>query len=476
MRQYTVLYLLLIALVSCDKEPDGNPALIVSESNDATGQPVIVPVDDAPVYPLKPNTDYFDGDWESLQTMPVPPGTPAIPTPWSDNARRKYNNAIRYDYKKADGWEWVTGSFSTTLNVPHKSFVLYNRYRGVMRAYYYIGTGTQNVRDYNLLVNSLFVGGFKSESSPLMNFAGQDIVDVTTNAPFASRLEPFSIDDNSWYVLEFEMAFDRNLPANSYQDLGVTWAFSFAKSFAISVNNVSYNQLPVAIQKAGFNFLDFVAVYVDEVDLVLFGENDLDAVSSSLPSADREKLSEVFDADANSTLLNGVIPASNPNYSAFVHWGATISLNREVNGVGVVNMNFVLPGQDGSNVQGVPTLYNFPPGVFYLEQRPVVLSAQHTSASLPYEYKLDATTVRYLFNPAVLKSADIQNLRQEIIATEGSDLLHDFRQATLYKGQVISSNKPLTIQGVRVSFDVVPKDGTTKVKIVKTFKADVLTD
>jgi hypothetical protein len=38
---------------------------------------------------------------------------------------------------------------------------------------------------------------------------------------------------------------------------------------------------------------------------------------------------------------------------------------------------------------------------------------------------------------------------------------------------MLKSNQELNVIGVRVSFDVVPKDGSQKYTIVKTFKADV---
>jgi hypothetical protein len=61
-----------------------------------------------------------------------------------------------------------------------------------------------------------------------------------------------------------------------------------------------------------------------------------------------------------------------------------------------------------------------------------------------------------------------------LVATRNEELLENNSRAKLFIGQKLSSNIPLVVQGVRVSFDVVPKDVSKTVHIVKTFKADIV--
>jgi hypothetical protein len=111
--------------------------------------------------------------------------------------------------------------------------------------------------------------------------------------------------------------------------------------------------------------------------------------------------------------------------------------------------------------------------VFYLNKKPVCSQTTHHEDEHPFQYMLDISSVEYIFNPAVLEIADIKNLKQELVATEHESLVEDNKSATMFFGQLLKSNKPLHIQGVRVSFDVVPKNGTKKVQIVKTFRANL---
>ena len=113
-------------------------------------------------------------------------------------------------------------------------------------------------------------------------------------------------------------------------------------------------------------------------------------------------------------------------------------------------------------------------GVFYLGAKPQVAYSENTGKYYKYQYDLDAGSVEYVFNPSVTEVADIKNITQELVATEKEGLLEDYSTVKLYTGQKLMSNLPLVIQGVRVSFDVVPKDGGKTVHIVKTFQADIV--
>lgn len=454
------------ALVACEKEIVP-PALSVVEGEEPSEQPVIVSVPEAPVFPVKPDTIFFQGDWEQLETMPVSPGSPAIPTPWSDDANRNFSDYIRNDYKKADGWRWVMGSFSYKVPDAHRFFVLYNAYRGIIRYYFYISTGTQNVSDFQMLVSTLHMG--LSNDSPLLNFADQAIVDVDVNSDFVSKAEPWPIEDHTWYAIEHEMAFTPDFSnETSYQSF--VWGIQFQKILSLELNGISFATLPVAVKKTGFNFGDLTNTsFTDNAEIILSGNQDFQD-ASFISSADRQPLDDIMNRYSLDQVLQGIISSGNSR----VNWEVAIDLQKKESGVGVAEMSLPIPGHDYSTLPGSPVIYNEVLGVFNLDRRPIVRYLQLPENKYTHQYKLDAKTVRYVFNPAVLKIATIENIQQEVIATETPELFSgNYTRAELHAAPVISSNRALTIQGVRVSFDVRPKIGGPAVKIIKTFKADV---
>jgi len=66
----------------------------------------------------------------------------------------------------------------------------------------------------------------------------------------------------------------------------------------------------------------------------------------------------------------------------------------------------------------------------------------------------------------------VRNFRQEIVAIDTKEI-SSLTEAKIYQGKILKTSAPLNLLGVRVSFDVVPKNGSDSVKIIKTFKADL---
>jgi len=110
-------------------------------------------------------------------------------------------------------------------------------------------------------------------------------------------------------------------------------------------------------------------------------------------------------------------------------------------------------------------------GVFYLASDPVIHYVKSTG-DLTEQYTLDVSSLEYIINPFIQSYADVRNFRQEIMAIDAEET-NNLSEATIYRGKILKASAPLTILGVRVSFEVVPKNGSAPVKIVKTFKANV---
>ena len=126
---------------------------------------------------------------------------------------------------------------------------------------------------------------------------------------------------------------------------------------------------------------------------------------------------------------------------------------------------------DNSRIIGIGPVFNEPMGIFYLGAPPVI---QHTkvAGTLPEQYTLDVASLEYIINPFIQNYASVRNFRQEIVAVAGNETLN-YTEARLYQGQQLKASAPLTILGVRVSLEVVPKNGSAPIKIIKTFKANL---
>jgi len=137
----------------------------------------------------------------------------------------------------------------------------------------------------------------------------------------------------------------------------------------------------------------------------------------------------------------------------------------------VGDMTHTPPGLDNSKVAGLAPVFNEPMGIFYLGAPPVIQHVKVTGP-LPEQYTLDIASIEYIINPYIQTYASVRNFRQEIVAVASNET-PNLTEAKLYQGQQLKASAPLTIPGVRVSFEVVPKNGAATVKIIKTFKADL---
>jgi hypothetical protein len=213
--------------------------------------------------------------------------------------------------------------------------------------------------------------------------------------------------------------------------------------------------------------------YSGDVDLILYGKNDLNQLAGILSPSDLVSLNQTFSQNSSDNYLQGVL---DNNSMGEVRWNADIKLSVYMSGVGIPDYNYYISGGDNSVIQGLCPFYPKALGVFYLNKKPTCIYTKLSDPEHPNKYELNVSTVEYIFNPSVKEIADIKNIKQELIATETpSFLTKDYSQAKLYTGQILTSNMPLTIQGVRVSFDVVPKNGSKTVHIVKTFQSDLAT-
>lgn len=302
--------------ISCDKHkdsPDEKP-LQVEETAIAgnTAQPVITIAANATVPPTK--TKYnFVFDWEKAQYMPVVPGQPAVPVPWSDQVTRNYDPGLRYDFKKSDGWELVFNSFSDSLNTANRFFILYNKFRGVVRYYTYNELpGNPSVTNYRSLINGIGVYGVAAGSTHMLNYADQLIVDMNTKSVNASLIEPWPLTQYAWYLSQFEIAYDRNLANLDWQQFQLGWNFNFAWIMELSLNSKPAGNKMLFLQKPGLNFNDLSARGVaigSNMQAHVKSASGLDELSGIFSSSVITNLKQtLFDSAAGNKLNANLVP------------------------------------------------------------------------------------------------------------------------------------------------------------------------
>lgn len=443
--------------------------LEVLEKTDASLVPTWVPLPDAPTPPTR-NQPEFVFDWETATVMPHPPTTLPIPIPWSDQARRAFGESVRYDYKKSDGWELVYNTFSNRLaGAGTNGFLLYNPYRGVLRFYFYLAGNTQNVQGHNALTHKITTYGTFAPASPLLNFADQSVVDVEKNSRFAATIGPQAPRDRTWYLVEYELAFDSRLSEQRFETFALQYALSTTQTEAVLINGQSSPVLPVSLRREGVDWTAPIQLgFLGPLRLIISGTDEVDRLAPALGgSADTLRRSV---AHQSATSLSNAVLASG---SSLISWEATGTLV-PVRGksAGVATPQFALPGYDNLQAAGITPQYNEPPGVFYLEKRPLVTTQTRTETRPTHVYTLDVPSVRYVFNPALTRVANIRNLTQVVVAYAASSA-EEILMRKRFRGTSLESNEPLTVEGVRVSFDVVPRNGGPVVHHVKTFRADV---
>ena len=104
-------------------------------------------VDTEPVIPVTPQTRAIPTptfDWANAEWMPVPAGQSAIPSPWNGAGSISYTYGmdITNDRYPNAGWELLYNTFDANASGPlvNPYFVLYNKYRGILRIYLYLTT------------------------------------------------------------------------------------------------------------------------------------------------------------------------------------------------------------------------------------------------------------------------------------------------------------------------------------------------
>lgn len=476
----------------------------------------------------------YSFNWETVNWMPTPPGQTQIPPPWigQGSLSTTYGLDVVSDHKHSDGWELVYNTFDPNASGPiaNPYFMLYNRYRGLMRIYMY--TTTPFVAPSTYIVDGLSV--ISNKSTSMLNYLGTDMVDASNNQTSFSQIEPAPTDGsqplatNKWYMFQYEIAYDPQITTMGYQDIQMGWFTNYNSVSQISLGGTlvgtingtvgaQSNALTSALTKAG--------VVAGTGVLALAGQsflanNVLDAAGDNtigLPAAAFNAVSQGVTKALSGAA--GDVPGAFSGIMSAIFGGSSggqtvnLSLNANINLKGTTTTAGSFPSSPtsvyvpGTNItsaaQNYVPLYNSTLGVFNLTTRPTVdIIANHSPDQQGYyefEFALDngLASLPFVVNPAVstdrTNGATIANFNalilvvdpiipaQSVYNTPETIGTHFVIPQTLDDDDEMQRliifysepNPPIpTTVAVRVSFDVIPFNGAPKTSIVKTFLAN----
>lgn len=507
----TVLVFFIISLISgCKKAQE--PSVISSKSNEFNKN--VIP------------TPYFD--WSTVDYMPTPSGSPTILVPWANGSVRGFTSDIQYDYLPADGWKLLYNTFDPAKPLPSNPFfVLYNKYRALLRIYVYVTTNGFQNSDY--LTTGLNLGP-NSINSNMLNYSGQDIVHVNidSNIQIASKIEPTQISSGVWYATQYEIAYDNNIQTSTFQQIGVNATINWTNVSTISLGGTAEGTIKGSITSPGsspFSLSKILTGTLDAVGASFFAANKGNSTTNpgegnklGLPAA-------IFNASSSaltsglSDIVKGFFSGIFGGKTGGTNQSVSLTTNTKINLTGNSTQNGALwpnpglglgiPGTINSqSAIGYAPYYNEPMGLFYLANTPNVNA---TYISYPVnigdrlngyydnqvEYILNSSSINPIWNNVVVNtSADgvsISDFKNEIVLIPNNPevggqyeagfngTLETIGEKTAYTDSYsVSANMhgrtklqfPKGKLAVRISFHVTPNSNpAAKFLYVKTFYA-----
>ncbi len=485
-RCFILLFMGLFCLWSC-QEPEVEP-VVFENTNDID---ITSPRGTRPDRPLT--------NWETIAKMPRPAGLPDILPPWVvGSTSTEVPAGIREDYRSANGWEMVYNTFTTIEDPNQKYFVLYNKYSGLLRMYLYISDNQPFIGTDNLSQTLTLQGG-AGLSSSLLNFSDQYVVDVNQTSDMASATERSKVKPGSWYAFEHELAYDANLSSQSTSSASLAWDFDATSIANVKLNGTLSGSLVGSVASPGLGFsatLNNNLNFVGKGQIKLSGDKDSNGPLAQLGSALFSGVKKAFEKASQGQvegILNGIFGKNSSGGKDNIK--LKLETDLEVDGtitqsIGLTGLWLQIPGTSNPNPSSATPMYNKAVGVFNISNPPVInretqlirqydQSGQEIQHITHYMYVLDDNSVNLIYNPEVLAIASIQNMRKEVLVTGIPGTVLDPAHENIGGSPhmtgpiVVIPHHTGIVVGTRISFDVVPNDGSPKITIVKTFKSNM---
>jgi len=399
-------------------------------------------------------------DWENADWMPVPPTQTKIPSPWVGQGSivSTYGIDVVNDRKKSEGWELVYNSFDATSksNLINPYFILYNKYRGVLRIYMY--TTSQFIASSSYIQNGLAIISNKKHS--LLNFLGEDIINLDNNKSNFHQIYPTPIDgslplaSNKWFMMEYELAYDKTINSTPYNNVQLSWTANYFNITKINLGGTiqgsikSQNTSIGSTSKNFFNSLQSTGVTAGTVALSGVGVDFLNKNTIN-PETGENKLGipkEVFKGvlkgaasalsggtgklpGAVMNIFNSIIGGSSSSPVLNLTLSADLLLEGSSNNGGAIPstpISFWVPGTTiPNNAIGYIPLYNKSLGVVNFSTTPTYLlngvsyaqffmdGGMYTNLTLNFQTPNYSSYLE--INPEVKKIANVSIRKQELL-------------------------------------------------------------
>lgn len=390
-------------------------------------------------------------NWETVDWMPTPPGQSQIPPPWigQGSIAGTYGADVVNDHKAADGWVLVYNTFNPNApgSLVNPYFMLYNKYRGLLRIYFFVTTPFVYPSTY--IVDGLQVVS-SSKTSNILNYLGTDLVNYSGgNQTLFNQIEPAPLNgsqplaSNKWYMLQYELAYDSKMSTYGYQDIQLSWFMNFNSVSSISLGGTATSTiktatgaqssaLPSALQKGG-QVLGTSALSIVGAGAVQSAQTDSTGNNTMGLSPNIFKAVLKGVTGAVSAATGGIAGAVVNIFSAIIGGSSSaptvnLNMNTSINLSGTLTTSGSFPSSPTSvyvpgtiitqAAQNYIPLYNSPLGVFYLSTTPQVICKYTSGLTSTTTYSLPANELNgsnLIFNPVVTGSAKIQNIKEEIV-------------------------------------------------------------
>jgi hypothetical protein len=467
-------------------------------------------------------------DWENADWMPTPSGQSRIPTPWvgQGSLASMFGLDVINDRKKSDGWELMYNTFTKNApgNLENPYFVLYNKYRGLLRIFLY--TTTQFISPSTYLQDGISV--ISNQKTTLLNFLGSEFVDGSKERSSYQQMQPAPSDgsmplaSNKWYMMQYEMAYDPNISKIPYNQVQLNWDVNYYNVENINMggeiqgtingtiggssdNNMftPLKTLGTTIGKGVLAGIGVNTIHKNTIDKET-GENKLglsketfkdvtNGVNSALSAAAGDLPGAIIG------LFSAIIGGSN---TTPLPVSLNVSANITLKGTGTnsgsfpsMPVSFWMPGTNiPYSAVGYIPLYGKSLGVVNFIGKPDIIIPVKTqtwetrdepfdpdrvvSESESYAYPPDIDYSKYLIiNPEVEKIAKVEILKQDLIAKDtitneiyiNPESFHQFYSGMSYPSEE-RTDFPKAIFCVRFTIKVTPSDGAPASTLYKSFR------
>lgn len=410
-------------------------------------------------------------DWENADWMPTPANQVRIPSPWVGQGSLASTVGIDVlnDRKAADGWVLLYNSFD--VNMPqliNPYFILYNKYRGLMRIYLYVTT--QFVASSSYIQDGLSI--VSNKPTTMLNFLGEEVIDPSTKKKSYLQIQPAPYDgsyplaSNKWYMLQYELAYDSEISNIPYNQIQLSWLLNYCDISRVRISgeqngtlngtigvsgNSSDNVInklsnfgsgvgTVVLASIGKNFVDHNAVGTDGSNKMGLAKgvfqsiskgiaSGLSAAAGNLPSAGIAVLNALIGGGSNATPISLTLKTK-------IELEGNISSNGSFPSMPI---SFWIPGTSiPSDAIGYLPNYNKPLGVINFDDKADITlcydefcrkvpdepfdpdyTTEYTELAIyPYSLNVDYSS-HLIINPEVSSIADVVILKQDILLVEG---------------------------------------------------------